>query len=106
MYFTAGGYTESSDSGIGRPSNIRYFGVICIKLTKQYFFRLGMLQHSDTLTSVLSDMSQASTTSVDSVLQSREADPETVLQNLGFAGSDALARIPVRFLQQPSKVIG
>jgi len=86
----AGGYTESTDSGLGRPSNVR----------------LGMLQHSDTLTSVLSDMSQASTTSVDSVLQSREADPETVLQNLGFAGSDALARIPVRFLQQPSKAKG
>ena len=42
--------------------------------------------------------------SVDSLLQSREADPETVLQNLGFAGSEALAKIPARFLQQPSKV--
>ena len=41
---------------------------------------------------------------MESVLQAREADPEAVLQNLGFAGSEALARIPARFLQQPSKV--
>ena len=41
---------------------------------------------------------------MDSVLQSREADPEEVLINLGFAESEALAKIPLRFLQQPSKV--
>ena len=41
---------------------------------------------------------------MDYVLQSREADPEQVLVNLGFAGSEALAKIPVRFLKHPSKV--
>ena len=43
--------------------------------------------------------------SMDSVLQSREADPEEVLINLGFAESEALAKIPLRFLKQPSKVM-
>ena len=42
---------------------------------------------------------------MDSVLQSREADPEEVLINLGFAESEALAKIPLRFLKQPSKVM-
>ena len=42
--------------------------------------------------------------SMDSVLQSREADPEEVLINLGFAESEAFAKIPLRFLKQPSKV--
>ena len=42
--------------------------------------------------------------SMDSVLQSREADPEEVLFNLGFAESEAFAKIPLRFLKQPSKV--
>ena len=41
---------------------------------------------------------------MDSVLQSREADPEEVLFNLGFAESEAFAKIPLRFLKQPSKV--
>ena len=41
---------------------------------------------------------------MDSVLQSREADPEEVLINLGFAESEALAKIPLRFFKQPSKV--
>ena len=41
---------------------------------------------------------------MDSVLQSREADPEEVLINLGFAESEAFAKIPLRFLKQPSKV--
>ena len=40
--------------------------------------------------------------SMDSVLQSREADPEEVLYNLGFADSEALAKIPRRFFQRPS----
>ena len=38
------------------------------------------------------------------VLQSRQANPEQVLQNLGFAGSEVLTRIPERFLKQPSQV--
>ena len=42
---------------------------------------------------------------MNSVFQSREADPEQVLVNLGFAGSEALARIPKRFLKQPSQVL-
>ena len=61
------------------------------------------LQHSDTLASLTSE---ASHSSMDSVLQSREADPEQVLLNLGFAGSEALARIPLRFLIQPSHARG
>jgi len=65
---------------------------------------LGQIKHTDTLSSIASEESQASNASVDSVLQSRAADPEAVLQNLGFAGSEALAKIPARFLQQPSKV--
>ena len=43
---------------------------------------------------------------MDSVLQSREADPEEVLFNLGFAESEAFAKIPLRFLKQPSKAKG
>jgi len=68
--------------------------------------RLSQLKHTDTFSSIASEDSQVSNTSVDSVLQSRAADPEAVLQNLGFAGSEALAKIPVRFLQQPSKAKG
>jgi len=68
--------------------------------------RLGQIKHTDTLSSIASEESQASNASVDSVLQSRAADPEAVLQNLGFAGSEALAKIPARFLQQPSKAKG
>lgn len=68
--------------------------------------RLGQIKHTDTLSSIASEESQASNASVDSVLQSRAADPEAVLQNLGFAGTEALAKIPVRFLQQPSKAKG
>ena len=44
--------------------------------------------------------------SMDSVLQSREADPEEVLYNLGFADSEALAKIPRRFFQKPSVARG
>ena len=44
--------------------------------------------------------------SMDSVLQSREADPEEVLYNLGFADSEALAKIPRRFFQRPSVAKG
>ena len=44
--------------------------------------------------------------SMDSVLQSREVDPEEVLYNLGFADSEALAKIPIRFLQRPSVARG
>ena len=43
---------------------------------------------------------------MDSVLQSREVDPEEVLYNLGFADSEALAKIPRRFLQKPSVAKG
>ena len=43
---------------------------------------------------------------MDSVLQSREADPEEVLYNLGFADSEALAKIPRRFFQKPSVAKG
>jgi len=63
----------------------------------------GTLQHSDTSTSLKSDVSVSS---MDSVLQSREADPEEVLINLGFAESEAFAKIPLRFLKQPSKAKG
>ena len=40
------------------------------------------------------------------VLHSREANPEQVLKNLGFAGSEVLTRIPDRFLKQQSQVTG
>merc|ERR1712045_266553 len=63
----------------------------------------GPLHHSDTSTSLKSDVSVSS---MDSVLQSREADPEEVLINLGFAESEAFAKIPLRFLKQPSKAKG
>lgn len=59
----------------------------------------GSLRHSDTMASIKSDTTNSS---MDSVLQSREADPEEVLYNLGFADSEALAKIPLRFLQSPS----
>jgi len=68
--------------------------------------RLFQIKHTDTLSSIASEESQVSNTSVDSLLQSRSADPEAVLQNLGFAGSEALAKIPARFLQHPSKAKG
>ena len=42
--------------------------------------------------------------SMSGVLHSREANPEQVLQNLGFAGSEVLTRIPDRFLKQQSQV--
>jgi len=63
----------------------------------------GSLKHSDTLASIKSDTTNSS---MDSVLQSREADPEEVLYNLGFADSEALAKIPLRFLQRPSVAKG
>lgn len=44
--------------------------------------------------------------SVDSVLQSREADPEEILLNLGFGGSEQLSRIPARFLRHKSAAKG
>eukprot|EP00092_Neocalanus_flemingeri_P009613 GFUD01010347.1.p1 GENE.GFUD01010347.1~~GFUD01010347.1.p1 ORF type:complete len:492 (+),score=156.69 GFUD01010347.1:51-1526(+) len=65
-----------------------------------------ILQHADTVASFRSDLSQKSTSSMDCVLQSREADPEQVFVNLGFAGSEALAKIPVRFLKHPSQAKG
>ena len=37
-------------------------------------------------------------------MRSREADPEEVLVNLGFGGSETLAKIPARFLKYKSKV--
>lgn len=86
----AGGFTEC----VGQSSEPKSKG------------RLSQLKHTDTFSSIASEDSQVSNTSVDSVLQSRAADPEAVLQNLGFAGSEALAKIPVRFLQQPSKAKG
>jgi len=68
--------------------------------------RGAVLHHTDTMASVQSDLSHNSNTSMNSVFQSREADPEQVLVNLGFAGSEALARIPKRFLKQPSQAKG
>merc|ERR1719154_275812 len=47
--------------------------------------RGAVLQHTDTLTSVQSDLSHNSNASIDSVFQSRETNPEQVLVNLGFA---------------------
>ena len=43
---------------------------------------------------------------MDSVLQSREADPEEILINLGFGGSEQLSRIPARFLRHKSAAKG
>ena len=43
---------------------------------------------------------------MDSVLQSREADPEEILLNLGFGGSEQLSRIPARFLRHKSAAKG
>ena len=40
------------------------------------------------------------------VLQSRKADPEEILYNLGFGGSDQLSRIPARFLRHKSVARG
>jgi len=60
--------------------------------------RRRLLQHSDTTTSLQSENSNFSVSSVDSLLQSRNADPEEVLLNLGFGiGSMDIARIPSRF---------
>jgi len=60
--------------------------------------RRKLLQHSDTTTSLQSENSNFSVNSVDSLLQSRNADPEEVLLNLGFGiGSMDVARIPSRF---------
>jgi len=67
----------------------------------------GQFQHSDTAASLRSNLSVLSSSSVDSaVLQSREADPEEVLLNLGFGGSEALSKIPARFLRHKSKAKG
>ncbi|KAK8390076.1 hypothetical protein O3P69_012950 [Scylla paramamosain] len=57
--------------------------------------------------SELSGLSLQSRSSIDSLLDSRQADPVEVLLNLGFGGhaQDGLARIPERFLR-PSKVPG
>ncbi|XP_045104519.1 LOW QUALITY PROTEIN: uncharacterized protein LOC123499996 [Portunus trituberculatus] len=57
--------------------------------------------------SELSGLSLHSRSSIDSLLDSRQADPVEVLLNLGFGGhaQDGLARIPERFLR-PSKVPG
>ena len=43
---------------------------------------------------------------MDSVLQSREPDPEEILLNLGFGGSEQLSRIPARFLRHKSAAKG
>ncbi|XP_050698047.1 uncharacterized protein LOC126986169 isoform X2 [Eriocheir sinensis] len=57
--------------------------------------------------SELSGLSLHSRSSIDSLLDSRQADPVEVLLNLGFGGQpqDSLARIPERFLK-PSEVRG
>lgn len=70
--------------------------------------RRAILQHSETLTSVGSEQSQYSTSSscMAGVLHSREANPEQVLKNLGFAKSEVLTRIPDRFLQHQSQAKG
>ena len=41
---------------------------------------------------------------VSEVLFAREADPEDVLDSLGFGGCSSLARIPARFLRHKSRV--
>ena len=60
---------------------------------------LGELDHVVHLTLTL-----ALLLSMSGVLHSREANPEQVLKNLGFAGSEVLTRIPDRFLKEQSQV--
>lgn len=79
------------------PGGVKNFGQLLLQKNNKSI--RSPLQHSDTMTSLKSD---ATNSSMDSVLQSREADPEEVLYNLGFADSEALAKIPRRFFQRPS----
>jgi len=91
----AGGYHSAGGKNVGQ--------LIFNKNNNKSGRARAPLQHSDTSTSLKSDVSVSS---MDSVLQSREADPEEVLINLGFAESEAFAKIPHRFLKQPSKAKG
>jgi len=86
--------------GTGGAKN---FGQLLLQKNNKSVRGPGPLQHSDTLASIKSD---ATNSSMDSVLQSRTADPEEVLYNLGFADSEALAKIPPRFFQRPSVAKG
>jgi len=86
--------------GAGGAKN---FGQLLLQKNNKSIRGPGPLQHSDTLASIKSD---ATNSSMDSVLQSRTADPEEVLYNLGFADSEALAKIPPRFFQRPSVAKG
>jgi len=83
------------------PDGVKNFGQLLLQKNNKNI--RSSLQHSDTMTSLKSD---ATNSSMDSVLQSREADPEEVLYNLGFADSEALAKIPRRFFQKPSVARG
>jgi len=83
------------------PEGVKNFGQLLLQKNNKNI--RSSLQHSDTMTSLKSD---ATNSSMDSVLQSREADPEEVLYNLGFADSEALAKIPRRFFQKPSVARG
>eukprot|EP00090_Calanus_glacialis_P041297 TRINITY_DN7270_c0_g1_i2.p1 TRINITY_DN7270_c0_g1~~TRINITY_DN7270_c0_g1_i2.p1 ORF type:complete len:377 (-),score=100.73 TRINITY_DN7270_c0_g1_i2:249-1379(-) len=66
-----------------------------------------LFQHSDTAASFRSNFSTLSASStVSEVLFAREADPGEVLLNLGFGGSETLAKIPARFLKHKSKAKG
>ncbi|XP_062583894.1 uncharacterized protein LOC134245638 isoform X2 [Saccostrea cucullata] len=73
--------------------------------------RLGWLLSDSANTSLGSDFSHNSDISLDMLLNERTRDPEEILTNLGFVGSeeaetDDLQRLPGRFLQQPSKAEG
>jgi len=99
---------ESSDNiklgeeaGYFVTEGVKNFGQLLLQKNNKNI--RSSLQHSDTMTSLKSD---ATSSSMDSVLQSREVDPEEVLYNLGFADSEALAKIPRRFLQKPSVAKG
>jgi len=67
-----------------------------------------MLTHWDTELSLKSGetASTLSNTSVESLLNSRAADPEDVLISLGFGGCYSFAKIPDRFLQHQSQAKG
>merc|ERR1719297_726456 len=82
---------ESSDNiklgeeaGYFVTEGVKNFGQLLLQKNNKNI--RSSLQHSDTMTSLKSD---ATNSSMDSVLQSREVDPEEVLYNLGFADSEA-----------------
>ncbi|XP_047481520.1 uncharacterized protein LOC125033963 isoform X3 [Penaeus chinensis] len=67
----------------------------------------GLREKQASFQSELSGLSLQSKSSIDSLLESREADPVDVLLSLGFGGQaqDTVTRIPERFLR-PSQVPG